>query len=160
MRGIKFIAFAIVVFSLLQCNKDNELQPISHILENGVYQFHYQKSSGGQGFPLYYVKDNKIFGNYNRVLLCMDRIAGELTYINNSVLVPYLLWQDSYYGNKCAFYNDKFGGDTLIFHLYNIELFKDNNLRNALRGEFYYTNPFPDHRQTKGSFSFTYTPIQ
>jgi hypothetical protein len=161
MQGIRGFMLICLVLNFVQCKKDTiKVEPVLNILENGLYQFHYQTSIGGEGYPIYYLKGNKFFGNYDRKHLCIDREAGSITKIGNEIQIPSLYWQSSSAGNPCVFLSDEYGGDTLIFHLYDILEYQDHNGKNALKGSFFYMHPFPTNFYRTGSFTLNYTPIQ
>jgi hypothetical protein len=160
MKAIKTILFLFVIFTFIQCNKDAKVEPIVRVIPNGTYQFSY-KTKYGQGFFLYKIIDNKIYGFLKRRDICFSKVAGELKLFDDSVRISSLLRQKPTDENTCIYYNEIYGGDTSILHLFDIEIYKDNNLRPALKGNLYYLSPSPQIiMHNFGSFNLTYTPNQ
>ena len=159
MKGFKTIILFSLLVSFFQCKKESKEKPVEKVLENGLYVLYYQTSNGGQGWNLYLINENNFFGNYDRRLLCMDRVAGLVERNGDEIEIPYLHWQNSSSINPCNFYSDLYGGDTMVFHFSNIEMFLDNNLKYGLKGNIFYNNPSPFWK-SNGNFTLTYTPQQ
>ena len=157
MKVIKSIFLLVITLNFLQCRKDANQEPKYYILDDGVYQFEYQTSTGGMGYPLYYIKQDQIYGYYDKRLLCLNKSAGEIKKQGDSITIPSLLWQSSAIADTCAYYSELAGGDIMIFHLEKIKIYMDNNGKKALSGDFYY-NLYSGIRI--GSFNLSYISIK
>jgi hypothetical protein len=156
MKAIKSIFLLVIAINFLQCSKDKKPELKNYILEDGVYQFEYQTSVGGKGYPLYYIEQNQIYGYYDKRLLCLNKIAGEIIMNEDSITIPSLLWQYTDIADTCAYYSELAGGDIMIFHLGKIKVYSHND-KKALSGRFYY-NLFSG--VTIGSFNLTYISVK
>lgn len=156
MKGINIICFLFFVIIFSQCNKDSKVEPIVRVLPNGKYYFHLLDG----GWHNYYILDNKIFNNY-RDTICYTREAGYLYQSEDSIIIPFLHVENSSSLSPCDFMNDKYNGDTLIYHLTEITFFTDHYNHKGIKGEYFIRMPSKSpFLKYEGSFVMGFKPNQ
>jgi hypothetical protein len=137
MRGSKLILIAIL-FCFFQCKKDKKDELSTKLLPDGKYILYLETSPQGVGSTNYFLKDNVFYVMRRNTsdTICFDREAGQifLNSLNKLDLAPLQFGESS---NPCEFANDNYGGDTMIYHFYNIVEASNNLNKKYLKGDFY-----------------------
>lgn len=83
-------------------------------------------------------------------------MAGRLIKLGDSIVIPFLHFDDNTQKENCKFLNDKFGGDTFLLHLGNIKPYSrpNNDLYKGISGTWYFYQNYPEILKKSGQFTF------